>query len=360
VSTQSDPSLLERFRELAQRPARDALRGKRLLVEQLGWLRDEWRAERELERVVRRGRTLIVGPWLSEVGYEVLYWVPFLRWVKAAFRLDKERVVAVSRGGVASWYDDIAARYVEVWDELDPAQFAARTAERQSAKQLGESAFDNEVVAAVKTRIGVQEVDVLHPALMFRLFALFWSGQRPMSFLDSHTRFARPPAPPVIDPALLPREYVAVKLYAARSLPDSPETRRVLTALVSALAEHHVVVLLETGLAVDDHSDYQFATGRVISARRWMTPRNNLGAQTQIIARAQAFVGTCGSVTWLAPMLGVSTSALFVDPQWLHAHLPVALRAYHRMNAARFSPVDLRALDQCGAWGLERAWTETS
>jgi hypothetical protein len=59
-------------------------------------------------------------------------------------------------------------------------------------------------------------------------------------------------------------------------------------------------------------------------------------------------------------MLGVSTSALFVDPQWLHAHLPVALRAYHRMNAARFSPVDLRALDQCGAWGLERAWTETS
>jgi hypothetical protein len=360
VNDQTGHSLVDQLRELVRRPARDALRGKALLVEQLGWLREQWRAERELERIVRRGRTLIVGPWLSEVGYEVLYWVPFLRWVKAAFRLDKDRVVAVSRGGVASWYDDIATRYVDVWDEFDPGQFAARTAERRSAKQLEDSAFDRDVVAAVQRRIGARAVDVLHPALMFRLFSLFWSGQRPMSFLDSHTRFARPAVPPIIDPGLLPSEYVAVKLYAARSLPDSPETRRVLGGLVGALADQHIVVLLETGLAVDEHSDYQFSAGRIISARRWMTPRNNLGAQTQIIAGARAFVGTCGSVAWLAPMLGVKTSALFVDPQWLHAHLSVALRVYHRMNAARFSPLDLRALDQCSAWGVDRAWTETS
>jgi hypothetical protein len=44
-------------------------------------------------------------------------------------------------------------------------------------------------------------------------------------------------------------------------------------------------------------------------------------------------------------MLGVPTSALYVDPKWLHAHLGVMLRACHRANAARFSPVDLRALD---------------
>ena len=52
-----------------------------------------------------------------------------------------------------------------------------------------------------------------------------------------------------------------------------------------------------------------------------MTPRNNLGVQTQIVAGAKAFVGTCGSIAWLAPRLGVDTSALFVDPKWLHAHL---------------------------------------
>jgi hypothetical protein len=56
-------------------------------------------------------------------------------------------------------------------------------------------------------------------------------------------------------------------------------------------------------------------------------------------------VGTCGSITWLAPQLGVDTSALFVDPKWLHAHLPVAMRAYHKLAAGRFSVADLRAVD---------------
>jgi hypothetical protein len=79
-----------------------------------------------------------------------------------------------------------------------------------------------------------------------------------------------------------------------------------------------------------------------------MTPATNLGVQTQIIAGAQAFVGTCGSVAWLAPMLGVNTSAVYVDPKWLHVHLGVALRACHRAGAGRFAALDLRALDPLG------------
>jgi hypothetical protein len=111
---------------------------------------------------------------------------------------------------------------------------------------------------------------------------------------------------------------------------------------------------------LDEHADYAFASrGRVISAKAWMTPANNLGVQTQIIAGARAFAGTCGSVAWLAPMLGIDTAAVFVDSKWLHVHLGVALRACHRVGAGRFSPVDLRALDALGispspqALGLE-------
>ena len=54
--------------------------------------------------------------------------------------------------------------------------------------------------------------------------------------------------------------------------------------LVAGLAERLPVVLLDTGLVLeDDHADYAFsAGGRVISAKPWMTPANNLGAQTQI------------------------------------------------------------------------------
>lgn len=341
------------FREL-RRPVRGFSKRKRQLEDQWQYYRAEWQIERELETIVGRGRPLVVGPWLSEVGYETLYWVPFLHWVKAAFRLDPDRIVAVSRGGVGAWYDGVAGRYVEIWDDLDPAEFARRNAARGTTKQYERSALDEEILGHVARRLGTRDFDVIHPSLMYRLFTLYWSGQRAMGFLDTHTRFTRHSAAPLIDPALLPREYIAAKFYAARSLPDTPEIRSTLRAMVAALAERLPVVLLDTGLVLeDDHADYVLgsggAGGRVISARGWMTPQNNLGVQTQIIAGAKAFVGTCGSVAWLAPRLGVDTSAVFVDPKWLHAHLAVAMRAYHKLGAGRFAVADLRALDPLGS-----------
>jgi len=337
-------SLLRRLK----RPLRDALRHRAELRDQLQWSRAAWGVEREIDAVVNSARTIVVGPWLSEVGFEALYWVPFLRWVKAAFRLDPSRVVAVSRGGVGSWYEGIAARYVEIWDYVEPAEFARRASERGVTKQLEVSAFDREIVQVVERSVG-ERVAVLHPSLMYRLFSLFWSGQRAQSFLDAHTRF-EPIAPPnILEAGRLPREYVAVKFYAARSLPDTPDVRRTLAWFVDSLAERTTLVLLDTGLVLDEHADYSFGpSGRVISAKAWMTPANNLGVQTQIIAGAQAFVGTCGSVAWLAPMLGVNTSAVYVDPKWLHAHLGVMLRASHRAGAGRFAALDLRALDPLG------------
>jgi hypothetical protein len=171
-----------------------------------------------------------------------------------------------------------------------------------------------------------------------------------MGFVDAHTRFPRQQAATVIDPALLPREYVAIKFYAARSLPDRPDVRERLRAIVRAVSGQMPVVLLDTGLVLeDDHADYALGGDRgVVSARPWMTPQNNLGVQTQIVAGARAVIGTCGSIAWLAPRLGVATSALYVDPKWLHAHLAVAMRAYHKLDGGAFAPADLRALDPIG------------
>ena len=289
----------------------------------------------------------------------------------AAFRLDPSRVVAVSRGGVASWYEGIAGRYVEIWDHMDPGEFARRTQERGITKQVAVTDFDRDVIRIVEGVVS-ERVAVLHPSLMYRLFNVYWRQLAPISLVERFTAFDRLarvetgelaaflPRDVVRDalheggvelrqpPAAL-RAYVAVKFYAARSLPDTPDVRRTLAWFVESLAERTSVVLLDTGLVLDEHADYAFGpSGRVISAKPWMTPANNLGVQTQIIAGAKAFVGTCGSVAWLAPMLGVNASAVYLDPKWLHAHLGVMLRACHRAGAAHFAALDLRALDPLG------------
>ena len=290
-----------------------------------------------------------MGPWLSEVGYEVLYWVPFLRWVMAAYRIPERRIVVMSRGGTASWYRDIASRYVEVLDHATPNELSARAA-AGALKQREVLDLDRRLVKRASEALGLGDsVKVLHPSLMFRWFAPFWSGHETLGFVERHTRYARIQAPDVAVPFALPAEYVAVKFYGARSLPDEPAVRMQLRTLVEALSDRFPIVQLDTGLGLDDHADFHLDAGeRVTSVSGRLDARTNLAVQTRIIAGARMFVGTCGSLAWLAPLLGVPTVPVFTDASFLHAHLHVARRVYGRVGGGRFSPVDLSGLPDGG------------
>lgn len=313
----------------------------------------EWGIEREVGRVVSGNDPILVGPWLSEVGYEVLYWVPFVRWVQSHYGIKPSRLTVVTRGGAACWYRDITEQSVEVFDLLSAEAFAQGNAQRAietggSLKQWAPTSFDRTLVEAAAGKAGLENVRVLHPSLMYRLFEQFMLGHRHNDFLRRRTMYRQIEAPPVAIPAL-PDDFVAVKFYTAASLPDSPAMRRTLQSLVLALAERSPVVMLDTGLSVDDHDDYTFEhAARIVSIREHLTPRNNLAVQTAVIGRARAFVGTCGSLAWLAPMLGVDTTALLADPRFLHGHLQVARVVYQSIRGGRFSPLDMSGLDPLG------------
>ena len=71
----------------------------------------------------RQDRPIIVGPWLTEAGFELLYWIPFLAWAKAYGNFDPERLVVVSRGGAASWYRHITPHYADIFSFYTPDEF---------------------------------------------------------------------------------------------------------------------------------------------------------------------------------------------------------------------------------------------
>jgi len=314
--------------------------------------RAEWRVEHDIARVVSGSDPIIVGPWLSEVGYEVLYWVPFVRWIQSRHDIPADRLVIVTRGGAASWYSDITTNAVELFDLMSPEEYAAGNAQRSAEdrgtlKQFVISSMDQRIVAEARRRVGASRAQVLHPSLLYQLFHQFWLGHRPASFLDRRTRYRRIAAPNVAVPPL-PGDFVAVKFYTAASLPPTDPVRRALRSIVVGLAERTPVVMLDTGLALDDHEDYSFAASRIHSVRDALTPRDNLAVQTAIISRASSFVGTCGALAWLAPMLGVDTTAILADARFLHGHLQVARRVYQLMDAGRFSPLDISAFEQLG------------
>ena len=317
----------------------------------------EWRLHRELAAIARGRGPIIAGPWLSEVGFEALYWIPFLRWFEDRYRVDASRVIAVSRGGVADWYRDVAHRYVEIFDRVDPAAFARRNEERRQAheaggqKQMRPSAFDDELVAAALEGAGARHATVCHPSLMYRLFTPVWLGNRAADVIVRHASMAPVRASrPGFD---LPRRYMAAKFYTGAALPDTADCRRALRELVRQAASRMPIVMLDTGLATDEHEDYLFADiPNVVSVRDRLEPRSNLGVQTSVVAAAQGFLGTCGSLAWLAPMLGVPTVAVYADDRLLTTHLYLARQLYRRMDAAPFETLDLRAVDALDAFGV--------
>ena len=313
--------------------------------------REERGVERLAIRLAASDRPLVLGPWISEVGFEVLYWIPFLAWLKTMAQWDSANVIAVSRGGVRSWYHGLSDTYVEIFDCLSPEEFARRNESRREAaegvhKQMDLSDLDRDLIRLAAQKAGLTDPVVIHPSLMYRLFRFFWLGHRPLIYVEERTRFSRREGPAGLSLHGLPRDYVAVKAYTAQSLPDTPRNRQVLRAIVEQLTRTTNVVTLDTGLALDDHDDYRLDQNpRVFSVANQLTPPNNLEVQTAVIAGASAFVGTCGSLTWLAPMLGVPTVALMSDPRFLRAHLYLARHVYSAIGAANFSTVDVNAVD---------------
>jgi hypothetical protein len=279
-----------------------------------------YRVERRVKKSLRQGAAgggpVIVGPWTSEVGYEALYWVPFLAWAADRYGIKPDRMVVLSRGGTASWYRGIAERYVEIFDLVERA----------------------------KARLGLRDATVWHPGLMYQLFRAFWYGDRSLDFLLRHTDFRaiqRGESPTIA----LPTEYVAVKFYTGPAIPDTDANRALIFDIVRRVAARIPVVVLDTAWSMDEHRDYAFeAIPGVTTLRPSLDPRSNLGLQTQVIAGARRFIGTCGGLAWLAPFLGVDTLAVYEDDRYLTGHLYVAKYAYRRTGAARLSTLNLRAL----------------
>lgn len=313
------------------------------------------RADRAFAAAARGDRPILIGPFLSEIGFEVLYWLPMLARYFEKHAVAKERVVAVSRGGAGVWYADLAGGYVDVFDHLTPVELKDAQRDRVerggAQKQFGVSELDERLLDLARSDTGVgADAAVLHPSLMYNAFTYVWADAA------GHERARRRllnrplPRPHASDEQALdlPSEYVAVKAYFSDCFPDSEQNRGFVARLVGRLAEAHPVVVLSTGLDLDDHHDFNTATGegRIRTIEHLMTPRNNLELQTRAIAGAKALVTTYGGFSYLGPFLGVPSVALYSEENFVPAHLDVMRRAVTDLRnqgaGAGFMPVDVR------------------
>jgi hypothetical protein len=299
------------------------------------------RADSALGRAARRGEQIVAGPFLGEVGYELLYWIPFLRRILREHGVARERVTVVTRGGAAAWYADFAGGAVEILDLVEPAEFASLLVERRArerhAKQFDTDAFDLELVRHALARVG--SAHVLHPLVMFTRFRFIWEGLLPperATELGDYRLLDPPPAA-----LALPEDFVAVKAYFSESLPDNAGSRSNLGELFRRVGSHARIVTLANATRLDEHDEWNPAGA--MSAAPWLEPRTNLAVQTEIVSRARALVCTYGGFAYLGAMLGIPTLAVYEDEAFNPVHLDVARAAFpgatlnvvHALDAVR-------------------------
>lgn len=311
-----------------------------------------WTIDRQFRRIAKGLQPIIAGPWLSEVGFELLYWIPFLNWATARYGLSKDRIIVISRGGAELWYKDICDRYLDVLDYSTAEEFRIRNLQRITEaggqKHMAISSFDREIIQVAQETLTGDKVKLLHPSLMYRLFMLYWEGHTSMRLLERHTRYQelRPVARDEMD-TWLPDDYIAVKFYFSPCFPDTEQNRTFISNLLGELSRKTHVVLLNTPAYLDEHRDSDTVVKeRIHAAAHLMNSRNNLEIQTKIVARARAFCGTYGGFSYLAPFYGVPSIAFYsVEGGFLPVHLDVARRAFSSIKRASFIVLNVRDVD---------------
>jgi hypothetical protein len=301
------------------------------------------RATRKANLLARSDRPIVVGPWCGEVGFELLYWIPFVTWLVERARVDRRRVTVLTRGGAHAWYAHLAAQDVEILDLVSAETFRnhARALKQDSLSQL-----DRGLLRRVVREAALSHPHLLHPLFMYRLFIPYWKEEAVLEPITAFTRY-RSLTPVTGHPATegLPDDYVAVKFYFSQAFPDTDANRVFVRQFVDAVSARHPVVMLQSGERLDDHEDAIVpASARV--HRMSADVRDNLAAQTAVVCGARAFIGTYGGFSYLAPFCGVDSLSFFSDREKLIPfHLEHANRVFATTGGGRFLALDVRDME---------------
>lgn len=300
----------------------------------------------ELARMHRGDRPIAVGPWHGEVGFEILYWIPMVTWIREATGIARDRFHVISRGGVASWYASIAAQYSETFDHWSSDSFRERNAARKLRTGREKQDHVSEHEPSLLAELGLASAHWFHPRFLYNVFAPFWRGQAAYASIGKYLRFRPLTPPPLPSHIQLPDDFVAVKFYFNASFPDTPRNRQFAGDVVSRIARRHPVVLLATGFRVDDHEQLSVGASNVTSLAELLKPRDNLEVQTAIMARARACFGTYGGFSYVPAFLGVPSYSFYSEPDKFNLrHLDVMNAAAIELRAA-YSATHVEAYQQ--------------
>lgn len=274
---------------------------------------------------------ILIGPWRSELGFEAMYFLPFLRKLAAKVPHFDQRASIVTRGGLAPLYQTVAHQGFDLYALRSVTEVRRENlydhSESKVLKQMRPTPWDDAAIedAAADLRVGPL-YHTIHPAWMYWLLEPFWNEHRGLRYLlelCDFTPIAKPAWPEAIAPDL---RFVAVKFYGRSTFPyPHPDIAEFVQRTVSQIATQTNVVVLNTGSQYDDHSDIPLSGPNIHQLPADLPPEQNLWLTASVLAHATAFVGTYGGVAQMALRMGVPSVSFWSQfSGTAHAHLSLS------------------------------------
>ena len=277
-------------------------------------------------------RPILCGPFRSEVGFEVSYWTPFLKFLAGKVPQFDQRAAVVTRGGLAPLYAGMASRGFDLYalrsvtevrrENLHDAQILRKG---QTIKQIQVTDWDADVLADAADALSLGALyHTVHPAWMYWALAPFWEERAGLTYLNALTDYA--PLTRIGLKSELPPSYVAMKWYARATFPyPDPVVAQFVQHVVATVAQQCPVVMLGTPSEHDDHVDIPIIGENVHLLPPDVAPEDNLKVQAAVIGHAKAFIGTYGGVAQLALRLGIPSVSFYTEfGGTCHAHLSLS------------------------------------
>lgn len=239
--------------------------------------RQRWRVHHAVNHIV-------VGPFTGEVGYELLYWLPYLRW---KLRGQFQSALAITRGGAGLWYP---CRTLDAYDLIGFDRYRELFAERIEQRNTSKSEGPNDPLDAAI--LGDMTPDI-HPS---EIITVKSRKQLPQDAKDwPHERL---PTPPRLEG--LPDRYVAAKLYKSAALTSGRIAQEAIDKQTLP------VVVVKNSTKIDDHQDFSLEATITLETN----PRESLEVLSRVVAHADHFIGTYGGTSYLGPLYGIPTTSV--------------------------------------------------